>query len=418
MRGTPLLLTTAALFASLAAASARAQPELVLSAGYAIPKGYVDKYTDLSARAGAQLPLRVDALYRLNTWFAIGGFAQYGYTFVSDSFSISTASTTGAGHRLGIEGTVHFPFRSRWVPWLGLGFGYEWLRLKSVSNYQTLDFAAAGSTSLEAHIGADYFALPDLAVGPYVGLSLGRYSALKDTLMGYPEEQDIRERQYHGWVELGVRGTFSLMSASPVFLATTATPSARPPRAGERSGFELGLRLSYALALGELFADTDLRDLVTGQIPSRVDALYRLNDQYAVGVFGQFGYAFVADAPCEGASCSAAGYKAGIQVTRHFSSERWFIPWVGVGFGYEVLQAKRKEIGNAAQSVLAHGFELVAVHVGAERFVSPGLAVGPFVGLSFGRYGWFWRDDYDTEEIERKSLHEWLELGVRGAFRL
>ena len=202
-----------------------------------------------------------------------------------------------------------------------------------------------------------------------------------------------------------------------MFAATKRAPPPPPPPISERSGFELGLRLGYAMALGEVADGTDFRNAVTGQIPLRLDALYRVNGKYAVGVFAQYGYAFITDNFCSGASCSGAAYKLGIEATRHFSPGRWFVPWVGVSLGYEWLRLGRKESGYD-YSVATRGFELLALQVGAEHFTSPRFAVGPFVGLSFGRYSSVSEPTYGSQEIESTSLHEWLEVGVRGAFRL
>jgi len=47
----------------------------------------------------------------------------------------------------------------------------------------------------------------------------------------------------------------------------------------------------------------------------------------------------------------------------------------------------------------------------------PALGVGPFLSLSFGKYGSASQDG-NSVDINQTAMHEWLTLGLRGAFRL
>jgi hypothetical protein len=58
-----------------------------------------------------------------------------------------------------------------------------------------------------AELGADHAVTPRLALGPFVGLSVGRYNFGADS--DTPEKELVYKR-VHGWVTFGVRGTFSL----------------------------------------------------------------------------------------------------------------------------------------------------------------------------------------------------------------
>jgi hypothetical protein len=404
--------------AGLSSTVARAAPELGLRVGYAFPKGWVDRFTALDTRAAGQLPLRLDALYRLGGLIAVGAFGQYGYTFVSGDFCGYNSRCQGSGLRLGLQGTVHIPLGSPMVPWVGVGVGYEWLRLRETMSYQTRHYDPSGLTLVEVHAGGDYFVLPDFTVGPYAGFTVGRYTSLAGA-SPYAGTGEIGNQDYHGWIELGLRGTFSLLGASPVAaMKPTPGPAPTPPvTPAEGHRFELGLRLGYALPMGEAASGGDLDDGVGWGIPLRLDGLYRLNARHALGASFTYGYARVTERYCAGQSCAGRLYRVGVTATTHFAARvgRSFVPWAGVGVGYEWLRISRAAYGYENHLGL-RGLELLSLQLGADRFTSPGFAIGPFVGLSVGRYDTA-STSYGDEELD-EAFHAWLEIGVRGAFRL
>ena len=69
-------------------------------------------------------------------------------------------------------------------------------------------------------------------------------------------------------------------------------PAAAPARI-DRPGFDLGLRLSYALPMGTVDGNDKLSDGVSSLIPLQVDALYRMNGQYAIGGYASYGFSFM-----------------------------------------------------------------------------------------------------------------------------
>jgi hypothetical protein len=204
---------------------------------------------------------------------------------------------------------------------------------------------------------------------------------------------------------------------SPLAAQAQVAPSpAVAPARVDRPGFDLGLRLGYALPMGKVDNDDDLSDGVTGQIPLQIDALYRVNSQYAFGAYAAYGFAFVSDNICgPGTSCSGSVLRVGLQGTIRFSVPGTFIPWVGAGIGYEELKLK-VSAGGLSQSVTVSGFELLNLQAGGEFLSSSDFAVGPFVSLSFGQY----RSASGAVEmdIEDKGIHEWFQIGIRGLFSL
>jgi outer membrane protein W len=111
-----------------------------------------------------------------------------------------------------------------------------------------------------------------------------------------------------------------------------------------------------------------------------------------------------------------------------FMPEQRFAPFVGVGAGYEWYSAKGTgNIGGftGSTSTTVRGFEFLNLQGGADYRLSGNSVIGPFASFSLGRF-----DSYSTQvttgttttstngDINNTAMHEWLLLGVRGAFSL
>ena len=196
----------------------------------------------------------------------------------------------------------------------------------------------------------------------------------------------------------------------------------------EDSGVDLGVRLGYGIPLGEAAENADLNDLVTGQVPIWIDAGYRITPNWVVGLYFQYGFAFLADNVCpSGTDCSAHAIRVGLQGQYRFMPREKVNPWLGLGIGYEWLGGSvsiPSPVGSVDVSLDAHGFEFVNFQGGADFQVGDGIGIGPFLSFSLGEYS---RGSFDvtgpatasgSDDIENQALHEWLTLGVRGAFDL
>jgi hypothetical protein len=209
----------------------------------------------------------------------------------------------------------------------------------------------------------------------------------------------------------------ALLSLSPLVAAPVRAQAPSPPPPVDRPGFDLGLRLGYALPMGSVAEGSDLSDGISGQIPLQVDALYRVNSQYAVGGYVGYGYAFVKDEGCDpGASCSGSVLRIGVQGTIRFPSASSFVPWVGAGFGYEWLKLKESAGGQSA-TLTVKGFEFLSLQAGGEFRSSSEFSIGPFVSLSFARYS-SGEVGGVSGDINDPAFHEWLQFGLRGLFSL
>jgi outer membrane protein len=209
--------------------------------------------------------------------------------------------------------------------------------------------------------------------------------------------------------------------ARPALVEEEQEPEEEPPaESREADGkFYLGLRVGYGLPMGDAAGDAGaaLDGFYTGKLPLWVDLGYRLSPSFLIGVYGQYGIAFVADAQCiEGQDCSGSVLRFGLQIQYNFAPAATLDPWLGLGFGYEIASG---QAGVATFEL--KGFEFANLQAGLDYKVSAAVGVGPFVSFSLGRYalGEF-EGPLGTQrgEITEKALHQWLVLGLRVAFAL
>jgi hypothetical protein len=200
-----------------------------------------------------------------------------------------------------------------------------------------------------------------------------------------------------------------------------------------RAQFMVGARLGYAPALGDAAKDATtgaalkMSDGVKSQIPLQLDAAYKVTKEVAVGAYfsygiGQVGSAFKDSCAASGQSCSASSTRLGVQALYTFSGVNpQFVPWAGVGLGYEWGTYKGTGGGQPDESFTFKGWEFLNLQVGGDFPLGPQLSVGPYVMLSIAQYS-------DAEitsggttfsgSISKKAVHEWLGFGIRGKFDL
>jgi hypothetical protein len=209
--------------------------------------------------------------------------------------------------------------------------------------------------------------------------------------------------------------------AVAVALSVSSTARAQVPAA---SGFSLGARLGFGIPMGDAdggdaaaaVPSTRLSDIFSGQLPLQIDAMYRIDPHWSLGLYFQYGFAFVASATCpSGVSCTASDIRFGGQVQYRFDSQG-FVPWVGLGIGGEWGTITGSS-GGVSADIDISGFEFANFQVGGDWLVSPMFRVGPYLQLTLAQY-----DTYkalgQTISLPDKTMHEWLQIGVKGTFDL
>jgi hypothetical protein len=215
------------------------------------------------------------------------------------------------------------------------------------------------------------------------------------------------------------------VSGGLVAAAIVMTAGSAPADEGSPApaGVEVGLRTGYALPFGGISGASSgvnaisLSNSVSGVLPLWLDAGYRFSPNVYIGAFFQYGIGFVnsGNSVCgqAGASCSANDIQFGANFHYHLSPTKKVDPWGGIGVGYEILN-----LGTTVQGMSAsgnyQGFQFFNLQVGGNYNVLPNLGVGPFLMFSLGEY--FQCSVQNPCSVHNAVLHEWLTIGIRGAF--
>ena len=185
----------------------------------------------------------------------------------------------------------------------------------------------------------------------------------------------------------------------------------------------IGLRVGYALALGNAAKDSPMSDSFKGAIPFTLDALFRVTRAFRVGLYGSYAIVSLGDAAKRGADLSGSWLKYGLELQYHLSPEASMNPWVGYGIGLENVKASGSVSGITVSNAIT-GIEFAHLMAGLDFKATSALSVGPFVDFSLGQYSSTHAEINGTEipgtggDIKDKAMHMWLYLGLRGNYDL
>ena len=188
------------------------------------------------------------------------------------------------------------------------------------------------------------------------------------------------------------------------------------------SGIELGARTGYSIALGSATGSgpgapsANLGDVISGAIPLWIDAGYRFaSPNLFVGAYFQYGIGFNGS-QLNNCQCSTNVVMYGLQAHYHFLPDQTIDPWVGYGIGMESANAS----GPNGTGLSLSGWDYGIFQVGADyRGLVDNLSVGPMLMFGLGQYGnasTSQGGQSSSQSIPNTALHEWLTIGVRGAY--
>ncbi|ABS24789.1 outer membrane beta-barrel protein [Anaeromyxobacter sp. Fw109-5] len=192
--------------------TSHAQVSLGLRLGYAPALGDAAKDAKMSDGVKSQIPIQLDAGYKLTPKLSLGGYASYGFGQSGDEFDAycDGADCSTRVVRVGVQGLYTFDAIGRLQPFAGVGAGYEWGSLTAEAGGQEATLSYRGFELLNLTAGADYAVSPQFAIGPYLGFSVGRYSNVSMDLGAEEISGEIDDQAMHEWLQLGIRGRFDL----------------------------------------------------------------------------------------------------------------------------------------------------------------------------------------------------------------
>lgn len=189
--------------------------------GYAISMGSIAKdadlngATDLSKTAAGMVPLWVDAGYRINPNWYVGGYFQLGIVSTSGDLcrrmgGNNSCSSSGTDLRFGVMAKYTFKPDGKVSPWVGLSTGYEILNLAVTVGANSADMSTKGWEFAGAHVGADFHPARAFTIGPMFSASFGQYASQSWSRPNGSGSSDFNNTALHQWVMFGVRGQFDL----------------------------------------------------------------------------------------------------------------------------------------------------------------------------------------------------------------
>lgn len=218
------------------------------------------------------------------------------------------------------------------------------------------------------------------------------------------------------------------MRTTAALFAIAALAAAAPARADRDSGLALGIRAAYAVPFGGAVQGTDLNKLTSGTSPLQLDVGWRFDRRWQAG--GYLGYGFVRLADEANAALAAQGatdidghalMRLGLQGIYTILPDARFAPWVGASVGYEWLRYASATVAGKETEVGVRGFE-AGVQLGADYRLGPSFAVGPFAAFTVGQFRskmtWVSGSGETASDVADKTIHEWLQLGIKGSFEL
>ena len=207
-------------------------------------------------------------------------------------------------------------------------------------------------------------------------------------------------------------------------LAQDEGETAEPLSEIDKVGLTLAAGVGYGVPFGHTYKspsttdDMGLGSRIAGQIPVVLSLGVRPMPYLSFGV--AFQYAPLRTKNCDaGSTCSGSDTYVGIELRLHLAPDRVVCPWISVGVGYEWLGASETGAVTGDGGLRGRDYEL---ELGADIRVTRSLALGPYIGVRFGNYGYISGSDYRSGDYSildgAQATHGWWVFGVRGAFTI
>jgi outer membrane protein W len=175
--------------------------------GFAPAMGDAAKDEPLKDLVNSQVPLQLDAMYRVSPQLSAGLYFSYGFGQLNSDFAdfcdYFEVDCSARSMRVGVQ--AHYAFGSQsqqFLPWAGAGLGMEWMTVKASAGGTSESIDVSGLEFLNLQAGADYRVSDQFSIGPYLQFSVGQYSKV--------DGESISEKAMHQWFGFGLRGKFDL----------------------------------------------------------------------------------------------------------------------------------------------------------------------------------------------------------------
>ena len=160
---------------------------------------------DFSARTGWQVPITLDAGFKLSKPVFLGVYLGLSYgSSGSELCAQGDVSCSLLSYHFGVQAQYQFGASETINPWVGYGVGYEIVEQSLESGEYSETQSSSGLTYLKAAVGADFRSV--IGLGPFVEVTAGRFESSRtkigDTVV---HEGPVDESAWHGLLTVGVR---------------------------------------------------------------------------------------------------------------------------------------------------------------------------------------------------------------------
>ena len=212
------LAATAALLAPMASRASEGEEggqmlKLGLGIGYSMPFGDALKGESMTNLYSGEIPIELELSYKLTHAFSLGVYGGYGYGIVTPSGRLEAdVAASGviqsiATWRVGVQGEYELGKMGAGTPFLGARVGYVTESVTGKNGWG--NSSASGWEWLTLVFGVDFQAARGVAIAPYVSGAIGQYTDLKPA-GGSSASIPGGDQTLHGWLTIGVRGTYGL----------------------------------------------------------------------------------------------------------------------------------------------------------------------------------------------------------------
>jgi hypothetical protein len=154
------------------------------------------------------IPLQLEGGVTIHQQWMVGAYVQYAWSVLQMGSCKVGESCSVTGLRVGIQAA--YALHPDGGLWFGLGTGWEWMfnSYRSASIVNQVDVSGWEIANLQA--GWDVEVSPAWKVGPFFSGSVGEFSRATVSFPGQTAGGNIPNKAIHGWLQIGVKGSFSL----------------------------------------------------------------------------------------------------------------------------------------------------------------------------------------------------------------
>lgn len=214
-----------------------------------------------------------------------------------------------------------------------------------------------------------------------------------------------------------------MRACAPLLVAAVALVPASSARAADgplaaATGPVVAVRGAAAWPWGDVASDdAAVRHYAERRATFGIELGYRVHPRFWGQLYFDLGPATAGRALCAGTDCTASDVRFGVAMVFRLVPGARVDPWLGLGAGVEVLNAKGTGPGGAQVAWSWTGVEAPVLEVGLDVRVADALTLGPWVSASAARFtsGAVRKTGGDTEShrIGRWAAHGWIGGGAK-----